>query len=147
MRLTLLALGILVQCGTAETADELARRVIEENPSPTINLGAPNRLDEEMLVRVAAVNSQGFLEAVMLSNQVSERVRLAFAIRVLNERIRNGVVVKEHAKTDGNGSKIEATSRQSLSAAERIECQRQIGLLAKRISVLPLEDKKPNKAQ
>ena len=147
MKHTLLALGLLAQSVAAETADELAKRVIEENASPTINLGAPNRIDENALARVAAINSQAFLESVMMSDQVSERVRLSFAIRVLNERIRNGALIKKHVEIQGNDSKIETVSREPLSAEDKEECHRKISILAKRVSVLPVESKKPNKSE
>ena len=74
----------VIAMADAETPDEVAKRIISSQSSPGYN---PVDQTDAELDKAAAINSQLQLRALMLGDTVSEKLRVCYALRLIQERL------------------------------------------------------------
>ena len=84
MKQIILLLFLSFSALSAETANDLAKRIISQDFAAAYN---PIDSSKEERIRAAAINSQLRLNWLMQSDEVTEELRICYAIKVLNKRI------------------------------------------------------------
>ena len=118
-RITLLLL-LSVSFLSAETADDLAKRIISQEFAAGYN---PVDSSKEEEIRAAAINSQLRLKWLMQSDEVTEELRICYAIKVLNERI--ALVSRIDSGIDPTGEHSALQKEKEILASRLIELNEQ----------------------
>jgi hypothetical protein len=93
---TFILIAFAALANATQTPNQLALEVIKQDFSPAYN---PENSSKEELIKAAAINSRLALNHLMSSNQVSEEIRVCYAIRLINDKLGRLIMIKSSTAT------------------------------------------------